>query len=152
MTLLTPLYRPDSERRKGQGSTTVQSFPTDSYPGEPSSTQSSALVLDSALSHKGWGNPAKQNGALAQSAVSVGLTLQGHHATLPRGDTPAAGGALERARGGALRASRRWGSRKSRPLSLGKYCGGACALRLRPLPGDQRDFGARGRRDSETRR
>lgn len=82
--------------------------------------------------------------------LSVRLTPQGHHATLPRDDTPAAGGAQEPPRGGALRASKRWGSRKSRPLSLGKYRGGACALR--PLPGDQQDFGARGRRDSGTRR
>lgn len=71
-----------------------------------------------------------------------------------RGTTrqPRVGHRRGRGAGHCGRASRRWGSRKSRPLSLGKYRGGACALRLRPLPGDQRDFGARGWRDSGTRR
>lgn len=105
-------------------------------------------MRDTALSHKGWGNPANQNRAPAQPTVSGSPSHASYRGTAhqPRVGHWGWGG------GGALRVSRRWGPRKSRPLSLGKYREGACALRLRPLPGGQRDFGARGRRDSETLR
>jgi hypothetical protein len=139
---LTPFYRGGSRRRKVRqaGSPTGQSFPEASCCSSRSSSAWDRLwcpTLNERLDGKAGRAP------LTRAGLQLGRCLRASPpgATEPQpSDVRPAGGARARSAGRGAP-----DSRKSRPLALGKCRRGACALRLRPLPGERPDLGARGR-------